>query len=117
MVRAMSWLLSFWLAGLYVVGRGAAQVPQSFVWLTLLGALIAFIGGCIAPMMSLRAQVIGPLSLAIGLFALFAIGLAANIAPWLPWCTFTGAFTYTVVVLGNALWSPHFVRRERPRPV
>lgn len=116
MVRAMSWLLSVWLIALYVVGRGAYGVPQSLVWLTLLAGLIALVGGAIAPMVSLGWQIAGPLLLTTGLFALFAVELALPTAPWLPWATFFGVVPYIVIVVASALWSPHFVRPQRPRP-
>lgn len=110
----MSWLLSVWLLALFVVGRGATGMPQGWPWLTLLAAIFALVGGSIAPMVSLRAQVIGPLALAAGLFGLFAAELAAGVPPWLPWATFFGAVSYAPIIIANALWSPHFVRRQRP---
>lgn len=105
MVRPMSFLLSFWLAALFVVGQGA-HVPQLMVDAVGLAALFALIGGLIAPMVGAGLRLAGPLALSAGLFALFAVGLAMKVSPWLPWSIFMGTFCFLGVTIAEAAWSP-----------
>lgn len=105
MVRPMSFLLSFWLAGLFVVGQGA-HVPELMVAAVGLASLFALIGGFIAPLVGPGLRLAGPLALSLGLFALWAIGLAMKVPPWLPWCVFMGTFCFIGVTIAEALWSP-----------
>lgn len=114
MVRYMSWLLGFWLTLLYVVGR-SAPVSRGLLWLTLLAALFAFVGGAIAPMVSSGLRIGGPVALSLGLFALFAVELAMHTESWLPWCTFLGVVTYLPIVVATFLWSPKWTRGPHHR--
>jgi hypothetical protein len=105
MVRPMSFLLSFWLAGLFVVGQGA-HVPQLMVAAIGLASLVALLGAFIAPMVGPALRLAGPIALSLGLFALGAIALAMKVEPWLPWCVFMGTFCFIGVTLAEVLWSP-----------
>ena len=105
MVRPMSFLLSFWLAGLFVVAQGA-HVPQFMVPLVGLAALFALLGGFLAPMVGPRLRLAGPLALSLGLFALGAVGLMLKCPRWLPWCVFMGSFCFIGVTIAEVLWSP-----------
>ena len=105
MVRALSYLLSFWLALLFVVGQGA-HVPPLLVAAVGLGALLALLGGAIAPIVGTRLRLAGPIALSLGLFALVGIGLAMHVQPWLPWAVFMGTVCFLGVVVAEALWSP-----------
>jgi hypothetical protein len=101
----MSFLLSFWLALLFVVGQGA-HVPAFIVWSVGLATLFALIGGLIAPMVGPWLRLAGPVALSLGLFALWGVGLLMKTPRWLPWCIFMGTATYLGVVLAEVLWSP-----------
>lgn len=105
MVRAMSYLLSFWLLTLFVVGQNL-HVPQGIVALVGLGGLFAAIGGMMAPLVGARLRLFAPLALGAGLVALGAVGLAMNVEPWLPGTLFMGAFSYAAIVVAEVLWSP-----------
>jgi len=105
MVRAMSFLLSFWLALLFVVGQNQ-HLPSGIVALVGLGSLIALFGACIAPMVGPKARLIGPLLLSSGLFALWIVALLMKVPRWLPWSVFMGTFCFIGVTLAEVLWSP-----------
>jgi hypothetical protein len=105
MVRAMSFLLSFWLALLFVVGQNQ-HLPQGVVALVGLGALIALFGGFIAPMVGPVARLVGPLLLSAGLFSLWIVALLMKVPRWLPWCVFMGTFCFIGVTIAEVLWSP-----------
>jgi len=105
MVRAMSYLLSFWLATLFVCGQGA-HVPQGIVWLVGLGAILALFGGLIAPMVGPGLRLGGPIGLSLGLFTLWALGLAMKAPLWLPWCVFMGTFCFIGVTIAEVIWAP-----------
>jgi hypothetical protein len=106
MVRPVSYFLSFWLAMLFVVGQLGQHVPGLMVDAVGLGALIAMLGGMIAPIVSPRLRLAGPIALSLGLFALWGVGLAMKVSPWLPWSIFIGAFCFIGVVIAEVIWSP-----------
>ena len=105
MVRAMSFLLSFWLATLFVAGQGA-HVPQLLVWFVGLGALFAMFGAVVAPTVSLAWRLTGSIALSLGLFAIWFVALLMHASPWLPWCVFMGTFCFIGVTLAELVWSP-----------
>ena len=105
MVRPLSFLLSFWLALLFVVGQGA-HIPQLLVAAVGLAALFAGLGGMIAPIVGPRLRLGGPIALSLGLVTLGGVGLALRVSLWLPWCVFMGTFCFLGVVFAELLWSP-----------
>ena len=105
MVRPMSFLLSFWLAALFVVAQGA-HVPQFMPPLVGLAALFALFGGLIAPVVGPGLRLAGPIALSAGLFALGVVGLMMKSPRWLPWCVFMGTFCFIGVTIAEVLWSP-----------
>lgn len=105
MVRPMSFLLSFWLALLFVTAQ-LAHIPWAFVWLTGLGALIALFGAFVAPLVGPFARLAGPVALSLGLFALWIVALIMKVPRWLPWCVFMGTVCFIGVTLAEVLWSP-----------
>jgi hypothetical protein len=105
MVRPLSFVLSFWLAALFVVGQGA-HVPPLLVAAVGLGALFALVGGLIAPLVGARLRLAATIALSSGLFALWGIGLAMKVSPWLPWSIFMGTICFFAVALADALWAP-----------
>lgn len=105
MVRPMSFLLSFWYAGLFVVGQGA-HVPQLLVWALGLIAALSLLFSLGAP--DLRRTPRHVLSFMIG-GASTAIGILAWVLrspPWLPFCTLLGSVWYLGVVIAELIWSP-----------
>jgi len=105
MVRLMAFLLSFWLALLFVVAT-AAHVPKLMVFFVGLGALCAFFGGCISPLVSKAWRLAGPIALSIGLFSLWIVALATKQPLWLPWCVFMGTFCFIGVTIAEVIWAP-----------
>jgi hypothetical protein len=111
MIRAISWLVGFWLALLFIVGQGA-HVPQWIVWLDGLASVFAILGGAIANMVSGWARIAGPVALSLGLFALWIGGLVVRAPLWLPWCNFMAAVVYLGVTLAAATFPE---KRDIPR--
>ena len=105
MVRAMSYVLCFWLALLFVAAQLAA-VPPLLVAAVGLGALFSGFGGAIAPLVGPRLRLAGPIALSLGLFTLWVVGLVMRLPLWLPWCLFMGTFCYLGVVLAEVIWAP-----------
>lgn len=105
MVRAMSFLLSFWLALLFVVGQ-TAHIPQLLVFFVGLAAALALFGAFISPMVGAGLRLGGPIALSIGLAALGVVALAMKTPPWLPWCVFMGIFCFLGVTIAEVLWAP-----------
>jgi hypothetical protein len=105
MVRAMSFLLSFWLSALFVVST-EAHVPKLMVFFVGLAAVFALLGAFIAPIVSPAWRLAGPIALSLGLFSLGAVALAMKVPPWLPWCVFMGTFSFLGVTIAELLWSP-----------
>jgi hypothetical protein len=101
----LSFLLSFWLALLFVVGQNS-HTPRLLVAFVGLGALLAAIGGFTAPLMKAGLRLGLSIALSLGLFAIWAVGLAMHVSLWLPWCVFMGAFCFIGVTLAEAIWSP-----------
>ncbi len=105
MVRAMSFLLSFWLAALFVAGQNS-NVPQGIVALVGLGALIALFGGFVAPLVGPVARLVGPILLSSGLVAVGIVALLMKTRLWLPCFVFAGVFCFLGVTIAEVLWSP-----------
>ena len=105
MVRAMSFLLSFWLAALFVAGQNS-HVPQGMLALVGLGSLIALFGGFIAPLVGPVARLVGPILLSSGLVAVAIIMLLMKTRLWLPTFVLVGTFCFIGVTVAEVLWSP-----------
>ena len=105
MVRAMSFLLSFWLAALFVVGQGA-HVPQLLVACVGLFALFALFGAVVSPTLGLGWRLTGTIALSLGLFAVWLVALLMHSAPWFPWCIFMGVVPFLGVALAELVWAP-----------
>lgn len=105
MVRAMSFLLSFWLATLFVCGQNT-HVPQGIVALVGLGSLVALFGGFIAPLVGPVARLVGPILLSAGLTAVGIVALLMKTRLWLPTFVFVGTFCFLGVTVAEVLWSP-----------
>jgi hypothetical protein len=105
MVRMLSFLLSFWLALLFVVGQGSHS-PRLLVFFVGVGAVLAAIGGSTAPLMKAGLRLGLSIAFALGLFAIWAVALAMHVSVWLPWCVFMGAFCFIGVVIAEVIWSP-----------
>jgi hypothetical protein len=105
MVRAISYLLSFWLAGLFVVGQNA-HIPKLLIFFVGLGAALALLGAMIAPIVSPAWRLGGPIALSIGLFSLCAVALAMKVPPWLPFCVGVGTVCFIGITIAEVLWSP-----------
>jgi hypothetical protein len=105
MVRAMSFLLSFWLGLLFVAGQ-LAHIPQLMVFCVGLGAGFALFGGLISPMVGPGLRLAGPIALSLGLVALATVALATKQPPWLAWCVLMGVFCFIGVTIAEVLWAP-----------
>lgn len=113
MVRPMSFLLALWLATLFVAGQNT-HVPAWLVWLDGLAAVMLFVFGCVAPMLSNRARVFISVGLSLGVLALWAGGLATHVTRWLTWGNFFGVIWYLGVVVAEQLWAPRTRGTMRP---
>ena len=105
MVRAMSFLLSFWLAGLFVVGQ-TAHVPQLLISAIGFAALWALLGAIVAPMMSAPLRLGCSILLAAVLFALAGVAFALKTPQWVPWCVMMGTFCFIGVAIAEVIWAP-----------
>jgi hypothetical protein len=105
MVRAMSFLLSFWLALLFICGQ-LAHIPSLMVFFVGLAAAFALFGSIISPIVSAAWRLAGPIALSLGLIALGTVAFAMKVPPWLPWCLFMGTFCFLGVTIAEVVWSP-----------
>ena len=105
MVRLMSFLLSFWLALLFICAT-AAHYPKLLVFFVGIGALFACFGGFVAPMVSVWWRIVGPVALTLGLVAVGVAAMVLNTPPWLPFCVFIGTFWFIAIVIAELWWSP-----------
>jgi hypothetical protein len=105
MVRPMSFLLAFWLAGLFVVGQ-LPRVPMLLVYADGLLALLAFLAAMIAPIVNERARLALPAIVSVGLYAVWLVALLLHSKPWLPWCNFMAVTIYVGIIIAELLWSP-----------
>jgi hypothetical protein len=101
----MAFLLSFWLALVFIVGR-LANIPQLLVWGVGLGAIFAWFGGMISPLVSPAWRLAGPIALSLGLTVLSGVALSIKTPPWLPFCVLIGTFCFIGVTIAEALWAP-----------
>lgn len=105
MIRPISFLLSFWLALLFVSGYGA-HIPQLLVAAVGLGALFAGLGGIIAPLVGKRTRLVGPLALSLGLLAVCLIAVKMHVTPWFPFCIMLGAAALLATRVVSTVFSP-----------
>ena len=97
--KAIGVALGTGLAILWVAGLSSPYAPGWFTWLDGLAALGAFFMAGRVSDQDLRAhRMRGPITLSIGLFALWIAGLATDATPWLCWWTF--AFACASLVFG-----------------
>ena len=105
MIRPVSFLVSYWLALLFVCGHGA-RMPWLLDDAIGLGALFALFGAIISPMVSRRTRIIGPIALSLGLFAICYVGLVLPTPPWMPFCVGLAAVALLGTRIATLLWSP-----------
>ena len=97
--KAIGVALGTGLAILWVAGLSSPYAPGWFTWLDGLAALGAFfIAGRVSDQDLRSRRMGGPITLSIGLFALWIAGLATDATPWLCWWTF--AFACAALVFG-----------------
>ena len=107
MVRPMSFLLSFWLATVFVVAQnGHMHMSPLLAWAVALGACFAMMGGFISPIVGPTARMIGPVLLSLGLFAVALVTLLLHVAVWFPFCVFVGTASFLAGVIAERIWSP-----------
>jgi hypothetical protein len=93
------------LAILWVSGLSSPYVPGWFTWLDGVAALGSFTLSGSAQSYDTRGKRVGaPITLAVGLFALWIIGLATGAVNWMCWWTFAFAcaFLVTGIAAGGA---------------
>jgi hypothetical protein len=105
MVRAMSFLLSFWLALLFVVGQ-TAHVPQLLVAAIGFAAMWALLGAIVAPMMAPGLRLGCAIILTAWLTAICALAWVHKTPPWVPWCVAMGTFCFIGVTIAEVIWAP-----------
>ncbi len=105
MVRAMSFLTSYWCAAIFVCGY-AGHTPHLIVWAIGLCSMLLLLFGLNAPV--LRPRVRHTLTFLLG-GVLTVLGLASwalRSPAWLPFCTLTGAIWFLGVAVAEMLWAP-----------
>ena len=105
MVRAMSFLLSFWLALLFVVGQ-LAHAPQLLVAAVGFAAAWALLGAFVAPLMSAAARLGCAIILTLWLVAVCVTAWVVKTPQWIPWCVAMGTFCFIGVTIAEYIWAP-----------
>ncbi len=101
MTKGLTVILGIGLIILWIVGLGDPVAPGWLTWLDGVAGLCAFgIAGAMAPASTRGVRMGGPILLAIGLYALWVIGLATHAVPWLKWWTFAFADAFLLVGIG-----------------
>ena len=93
MTKTIALLCAIGLTILWIAGLGSSF---SATWLTWLDGVCALIGYGVA---FGRPRVSGPIGLAVGLFALWIVGMATNGATWQNWWTFAFGCGFLLVGL------------------
>ena len=106
MIRGGMVVLGIGLGILWIVGL-TEHATAWMTWLDLIAAVIS-VGAVLFPESMLTAMRASPFVLALGLFALWIIGLAAGADRWMSWWNF--AFGVVYLILGGAAGA------ERVRP-
>ena len=105
MVRLLSYMLSFWLALLFIVGQ-LAHIPQLLVFFVGLAAVLAGLGAITAPLMSAGVRLGLSIALTIGLVAVSVVGLVMKVPLWLPACVLMGTGCFIGVIVAELIWAP-----------
>ena len=105
MVRAMSFLLSFWLALLFVVGQ-LANAPQLLIAAIGFASLWSLLGAITAPMMSAPLRLGCSIILTLWLAAICTVAWVHKTPEWIPWCVAIGAFCFIGVTVAEVIWAP-----------
>ena len=101
MLKKMSTLFGLGLVVLWIAGLGSAEATPWLTWFDGLAALCAFGIAAFTPRYATRGTRMGqPIALAVGLFILWAVGLANGATPWLSWWNFV--FGCAFLILGVA---------------
>ncbi|MGZ3697713.1 MAG: hypothetical protein ACXWP5_06325, partial [Bdellovibrionota bacterium] len=95
MVRNISVVLGIGLAVLWAVGLGSPDATGWLTWMDGVGAVCAFIVASGGRTYGRAQTATGFFGMAVGLFALWIIGLATGATPWLSWWTFGFACAFT----------------------
>jgi hypothetical protein len=105
MVRAMAFLLSFWLAVLFIAGQ-LAHAPQLLIDAIGLAALAALLGSIVSPMMSAGLRLGCAILLTLWLSAICLVAWVHRTPEWIPWCVAMGTFCFISVTIAEFIWAP-----------
>lgn len=112
MLKRLTTVLGVGLLALWAFGLGDARASAWVVWLLGLGSLwslgIALLSSDIP---SQAERVTQPLALAVGLFAVWLIGVTVDSVDWLNRWTFVAALAYLFLGISG------FVKKKRPSGV
>lgn len=109
MLKRFTTLLGVGLLALWALGLGDARASSWVVWLLGLGSLWSFgIALYSSDVPSQVERVAQPLALAVGLFAVWLIGIALDSVAWLNRWTFVSAMAYLFLGISG------FVKKKRP---
>lgn len=96
MSRVNAIVLGIGLAVLWIVGLALNATPW-LTWLNGVAALCSFgIAALVAPDTPAARQSVPPILAALGLFAMWIIGLATRSTEWLVWLTFVAGCAYVL---------------------
>jgi hypothetical protein len=109
MLKRFTTLLGVGLLALWALGLGDARASSWVVWLLGLGSLWSFgIALYSSDIPSQVERVAQPLALAVGLFAVWLIGITLDSVAWLNRWTFVSAMAYLFLGISG------FVKKKRP---
>lgn len=102
MVRTWAVILGIGLGILWIVGLNDPAAPGWLTWLDGVAALCSFAIAAAYPdtVRSRAGRAAAPIVLALGLFALWIVGLATHAVAWLSWWTFAFACAYVLLGIG-----------------
>jgi phosphatidylglycerophosphate synthase len=103
MQRTWLWVLGIGLALLVLAQLGDPALPRTIAWLDLAAAAISFIGAVLTQSSIDRGvRAAGTIALALGLLALWIIGMTEAYPAWVTWWNFAFGFVYLVVGIATA---------------
>jgi hypothetical protein len=105
MIRAMSFLLSFWLALLFIAGQ-LANAPQLLIDAIGFAALWALLGAIVMPMMGPKLRLACAIIVTAWLSAICLIAWLHKTPEWIPWTVAMGTFCFIGVTIAELIWAP-----------
>ncbi len=99
--RGVAFIIGLFLLAVWIAGLSLHTTPW-ITWLDFVGGIIAVVMG-VAPLQRGGVGTLAglPVVVAIGLFAMWIVGLAIHVEPWIAWCTFGAACALLLDAIGG----------------